>query len=224
MIFSRCVVFTVQLFEISSPLLTEQLTRQWSRPASLLLAALVTTSLSDCVATPDSSYPIAQSVTSGAPAEHIVLLPAAEITAVLDVEVSGQRSSYLLALRSESGHVDLALLTPQGGPLYQLRSAQGEQTLTRKLADGKEPSGQDLLIQMQLIYGAEIGLRLALGKGWTLQQDVNGRTFVHPESARKIVINYAGDPPWFPQAQLIDSLDDTILTVWIQEQRDVLPE
>jgi hypothetical protein len=185
---------------------------------SVVLSSLLAVLLSACGAAPVRHSPLQNSAAAQ------VLLPSAEITGVLEVDNNGQRSSYLLALRSAAGELDLALLTPQGGPLYELGYHQSELSVARKLARGDEPQGRELLLVLQLIYGAEQPLRSVLAPGWKIQQEGARRAFAHAESGREIFINYAGDPPWYSRTQLIDSLHDTILTVRIQERRDVLPE
>jgi hypothetical protein len=156
-----------------------------------------------------------------------------EINAALRLSRGAVVENFLLALTTAGSSPVLALLTPQGIPLYRFGCIEGEWSESRQARLDLLVDPDRLIAWLQLIYLDEGRVSAVLRPGWDWLEEGSRREFQRPGSGagsrQSIIIERIGGGPWYESASLVDNgLEDsgleTQLVIRILEASRVLPE
>lgn len=151
-----------------------------------------------------------------------------EIHATLSLQQGPVVEKFLLALASTGSNTELAVLTPQGIPLYRIECIKGDWEVNRQARVDMLVQPERLLAWLQLIYLDESRISPRLQPGWDWQEEGSKREFYRPSAGRgghdSIRIDRAGSGPWYESARLEDRGLETQLVIRILEASRVLPE
>jgi hypothetical protein len=156
-----------------------------------------------------------------------------EINAALRLSRGAVAENFLLALATPGSTPELALLTPQGIPLYRFACSQEEWSVSRQARLDLLVEPERLIAWLQLIYLDEARVSAVLRPGWDWLEEGSRREFQRPGSGagsrQSIIIERIGSGPWYESASLVDNgLEDsgleTQLVIRILEASRVLPE
>jgi hypothetical protein len=151
-----------------------------------------------------------------------------EVRATLGLRTSGHKEEYLLAIRTGGESADLAVLTPQGIPVYSIHCSESglEISSQTRLAGGI--SAVLMLSYLEMIFIGGDRLRQLLQPGWAVEEGGDMRLLSRRSVDGVVVgginINYMGDPPWFKTVKLEDTLRETTLVLGIMGSSLVLPK
>jgi uncharacterized protein DUF3261 len=151
-----------------------------------------------------------------------------EVRASLGVHTFGRKKNYLLALRTESNGFDLAIMTPQGVPVYSISCTENGINISRLTGQPEELPPQLLLSYLEIIFLDGDRLQQMLQPGWDLEEADNLRLLSqHSKDGAglgEISIVYMGEPPWFTSVKIEDHQHEAALGLKIIESSLVLPE
>lgn len=157
-----------------------------------------------------------------------------EVLAAVELSSAQGSEKFLMALGVSSSGLELAILNPQGLPLYTINFASGRWQVSRKAATAGQFNPQQFLAYLGLIYFDEGAIVALLADGWRYQADSREhidsreRTFSRddkPSLAASVVnIRYEGVGPWYQTVRLEDSARATQLHISTLEYKHVLPE
>lgn len=145
-----------------------------------------------------------------------------EVRATLRVAPAEQ--DFLLAMGTASDRTDVALLTPQGVPVYRISCVDDRPLVSVQTSTGDNLPPLVLLKYLAMIFMDSEALSLHLQPDWVLQEQTFGRVFMRPVTTAEIRVGYQGTAPWFSEIELVDSLNGVALRIVILEGTRVLPE
>jgi hypothetical protein len=150
-----------------------------------------------------------------------------------EYEVHGQiilqqgvnKEQYILIIKTSFHAVTLALLTPQGLPIWRLDSSAGNSDISRQLGLDTIVNPMQLLAYLQLIYASSADLSAVLKDNWQLDEAHSSRNFSRsPASDTILSIDYNGTGPWFSVVTLNDNALTTTITIKTLDVIHALPK
>jgi hypothetical protein len=149
-----------------------------------------------------------------------------ELHAVLTLERAGVSREYLMVVSTEPGEARLALMTPQGLPIYLMTGSEGSLTVSQQLRFEHLLTPNTVASYLLMIYGgSELLLDSAAGSDWQLEVASQRRSYSpRAGGGGTIEVSYRGEAPWYSEVTLIDSRDGTLMIVRTLEWFDVIPE
>ena len=151
-----------------------------------------------------------------------------EIRTTLSLQTAGRNEEYFLAIRTEKGIADIAVLTPQGIPVYSIHCSDlgTDVSSQARLTGGVQP--ELILSYLEMIFMGGDDLRKLLQLQWTLEDHKDKRLLtkqsVDDQVVGKMQITYLGDAPWFREVKLEDTQHETKLTLVTLGSSVELPE
>lgn len=149
-----------------------------------------------------------------------------ELHAVLTLKHAGGSREYLMVVGTEPGEARLALMTPQGLPIYSMTGGEGSLTVSQQLHFEHSLTPDMVASYLLMIYGrSELLLDSASGSDWQLEVAPQMRSYSpRADGGGAIEVSYSGEAPWYSEVTLIDSRNDTLIIVRTLEWFDVIPE
>ena len=180
---------------------------------SSLVIIIVAIELAACasLSTSDDDLPLTRQVCPYSSAEN------REVRATLSLQTAGRIEEYFLAIRAAQNLTDIAILAPQGIPVYSIHcSVTGTDVSSQaRLTGGVQP--ELMLSYLEMIFLSEDDLRKLLKPQWTLEAHEDRRLLakysVDGQVVSEIQIAYLGDAPWFKEVKLEDSQHGTTLVL-----------
>jgi hypothetical protein len=132
-------------------------------------------------------------------------VPAREFQQLLEASYGDQRMRLLVAGRITADAVDLAALTPEGVPLFDVHFDGTDATIKRQLGVPDTLSPHAILEDLQLVFWPVAALNAhwqaaAPDQQWQVQATANGRVLTHQGNA---VISVTSAPdPWSGPVEL----------------------
>ncbi|MCB1730290.1 MAG: DUF3261 domain-containing protein, partial [Halieaceae bacterium] len=117
-------------------------------------------------------------------------IPDQELRASLRQAAAGETQELLLALRSTNGTLQLALLSPQGLPLYRIVCNQSGPQVSVQSGSELVVSPLEMLGYLELALATPASLAVALRPGWSLEELDGDRRFRKAGENLEISIDY----------------------------------
>lgn len=139
-----------------------------------------------------------------------------EVRATLTLQTAGRSEQYFLAVRATKDIADIAVLAPQGIPVYSIHCSDtgNDVSSQARLTGGVQP--KLMLSYLEMIFMRGDDLRKLLKHQWTLDEYEDRRLLakhsVDGQVVAEIQIAYLGDAPWFKEVKLEDIQHETTLT------------
>ena len=107
------------------------------------------------------------------------LAPGFELHAVLTVARDGIKQEYLMSLRTKQSAVRLALMTPQGLPVYVVSGSGGAIAVEKQLHSGHLLTPDRVACYLLMVYGdSELLAESAANHNWQTGGDARGAAFL----------------------------------------------
>lgn len=132
--------------------------------------------------------------------------------------------SYLLAVSSRIEAIRMMLVTPQGLPVYEVRtSIEGMQL--QRLSPMRPLLTPDKVVQLMLmVYSKKEDAQLALNSGWTLQSVSGSRLYRFEDNeSGQVDVVYEGESPWYREVLIIEPAKTMTIKIRTLEADSVLP-
>lgn len=154
------------------------------------------------------------------------LPPGYEFQAVLTVERNEASREYLMALRTDSDEARMALMTPQGLPLYIVTGSGGSMEVERQIRFEHLLTPDMVARYLLMIYGSrEFLTHSATDSNWQLEVTPGGRSFFSgDETPGAIEVRYLGEAPWYKEVTISDDRNNARMTIQTLEWFDAVPE
>ncbi len=137
-------------------------------------------------------------------------LAAVDFQQVLQVQAGSRQFQMLVTAELCDGVLQLALLTPAGLPMLQIRQVQQSvQVRGQPLPAGL--TAEQILADLQLVYWPASALTAVWAPAWTLQQLPDGRLLSYQDEP-VVRVRHAGDP-WQTEVELEHLIFDYRLRV-----------
>lgn len=151
-----------------------------------------------------------------------------EIRATMNIQRGEETTNLLAAIATAQSGAKLALLTPQGIPLYRFTCSQGEWEIARQVRSDLPVKPERLVAWLQLVYLEQTRVPQFLRPGWAWSDSGGVREFYPPggvvDTPPSIRIEHGGSGPWYATARLDDNGLGARLVVQILEATRGLSE
>ncbi|MBK6738492.1 MAG: DUF3261 domain-containing protein [Haliea sp.] len=140
-----------------------------------------------------------------------------EIRATLSLQIAGRNEEYFLAIRTAKDIADIAVLAPQGIPVYSIHCSDSGTDVSSqaRLTGGVQP--ELMLSYLEIIFMGGDDLRKLLKPQWTLEEYEDRRLLakhsVDGQVVGEIRIAYPGGAPWFKEVKLEDTRHEMTLVL-----------